>query len=64
VEATAIGNLVVQAMKAGRFSTLAEARRFVSRTTRATSYQPGQPGTRAARAARFRAHLERFGAET
>jgi rhamnulokinase len=63
VEATAIGNLVVQAMKAGRFSTLGEARQFVARASPTTSYQPGQPGMRATRAARFRAHLERSGAE-
>lgn len=40
VEATALGNLIVQAMAAGCFSTLAEARRHVGAATRCRRYEP------------------------
>ncbi|MET0555341.1 MAG: FGGY-family carbohydrate kinase, partial [Vicinamibacteria bacterium] len=40
VEATALGNLIVQAMAAGCFSTVAEARRHVAAATRCRRYVP------------------------
>lgn len=40
VEATALGNLIVQAMAAGCFSTLAEARRHVGAATRCRTFLP------------------------
>jgi rhamnulokinase len=40
VEATALGNLIVQAMAAGCFSTLAEARRHVAAATRCRRFVP------------------------
>lgn len=40
VEATALGNLIVQAMAAGCFSTLAEARRHVAAATRCRQFLP------------------------
>jgi rhamnulokinase len=40
VEATAMGNAVVQAIAAGRFATLADARSHVARHVRPTPYEP------------------------
>jgi rhamnulokinase len=40
VEATALGNLIVQAMAAGCFTTLAEARRHVAAATRCRRFLP------------------------
>jgi rhamnulokinase len=40
VEATALGNLIVQAMAAGCFTTLAEARRHVAAATRCRQFLP------------------------
>jgi rhamnulokinase len=40
VEATALGNLIVQAMAAGCFTTVAEARRHVAAASRCRSFQP------------------------
>jgi len=50
VEATAIGNAVVQATAAGRFASLAAARAHVARHVRPTSYAP-RPTPASARAA-------------
>lgn len=40
VEATVIGNVVVQAIAAGRFSSLADARLYVGRQAKPRSYEP------------------------
>ena len=50
VEATAMGNAVVQAIAAGRFASLAEARSHVARHVRPTSFAP-RPTAASARAA-------------
>ena len=50
VEATAIGNAIVQATAAGRFASLAEARSHVARHVQPTSFTP-RPTAASARAA-------------
>jgi rhamnulokinase len=50
IEATAIGNAVVQAIAAGRFASLAEARSHVARHVSPTTYAP-RPTAASARAA-------------
>jgi rhamnulokinase len=40
VEATVIGNALVQAIASGRFATLAEARRHVAENMRPQRYEP------------------------
>ncbi len=57
VEATAIGNAVVQATSAGRFASLADARSHVARHVRPTSYGP-RPTAASARAALRYAAIE------
>ena len=60
IEATAIGNAVVQAITGGRFASLAEARAHVARHVRPTSFAP-RPTAASARAAdRYAAIQEQF----
>jgi hypothetical protein len=40
VEATVIGNVLVQAIAAGRFASLAEARRYVGEHAQLRTYEP------------------------
>lgn len=42
VEATVIGNVLVQAIAAGRFASLADARRYVGESAQLITYQPRQ----------------------
>jgi len=60
VEATAMGNAVVQAIAAGRFASLADARAHVSRHVRPTSYAPRPSGASEAIACRYAAIQARF----
>ncbi len=53
VEATAMGNLLVQVRSNGELSSLAEIRAVVRESSRVTTYQPGQPGPWEAAAERF-----------
>lgn len=55
VEATAIGNLLVQAIACGRFSSLAEARAHVAANVRARRFDPRPRPELAAAAARYAA---------
>jgi rhamnulokinase len=49
VEATVIGNALVQAIAAGRFATIADGRRYVSEHAKVTTYEPRQtPGLKEA----------------
>ena len=57
VEATATGNVLVQAIAAGRFSSLAEARRHVAQSLRPREFPP-DASTHLAEAARRYAALE------
>ena len=58
VEATVIGNVVVQAIAAGRFSSLADARLYVGRQAKPRSYEPS-PSPDWAEAARRYEQIER-----
>jgi rhamnulokinase len=42
VEATAVGNIIVQAMALGHVSSLAEGRALVRRSFEVTTYEPGE----------------------
>lgn len=53
VEATAMGNLLVQARSSGELSSLADIRAVVRRSGKVISYQPGRPGPWDAAAHRF-----------
>lgn len=55
VEATALGNLVVQAIRAGRFSDLQAARDYLRRQTPARSFEPADAPAWQALRARYRA---------
>jgi rhamnulokinase len=44
VEATAVGNVLVQAMALGHLSSLEEGRALVRRSFEVTSYEPGERG--------------------
>ncbi len=55
IEATAIGNAVVQATTAGRFATLAEARAHVARHVRPTFFEPRPTAVSAGAAERYAA---------
>jgi len=57
IEATALGNAVVQAIAAGRFASLAEARSHVARHVQPTSFEP-RPTAASARAARRYADIQ------
>ncbi len=54
VEATAIGNLLVQAITAGRFGDLAEARAYVAQMVPARHYEPRSAGAALGLLARWR----------
>lgn len=58
VEATVIGNVLVQAIAAGRFSSLADARLYVGRQAKTRSYEP-RPSPAWAEAARRYEQIER-----
>ena len=45
VEATALGNILVQARATGQFSSLAELRELSGRSTRLRSFEPGRDGS-------------------
>ena len=60
VEATATGNAVVQAIAAGRFASLAEARAHVARHVRPSSFAPAAGGRAAGAAARYAAIESQF----
>jgi rhamnulokinase len=57
IEATAIGNAVVQAISAGRFASLSDARAHVAHHVRPTSYAP-RPTAASDRAALRYADIE------
>jgi rhamnulokinase len=57
VEATVIGNVLVQAVRAGRFASLAEARAHVAERTEARRFEP-HPGPDAAALERRYAEIE------
>jgi rhamnulokinase len=57
VEATAIGNILVQAIRAGRFPTIAEARRYVAANASLKRFEP-RPSRSWAEAARRYADIE------
>ncbi|HSQ18879.1 MAG TPA: FGGY-family carbohydrate kinase, partial [Blastocatellia bacterium] len=57
-EATVIGNALVQAIAAGRFSSLADARLYVGRQAKARSYEP-RPSPAWAEAAQLYEQIER-----
>jgi rhamnulokinase len=59
-EATATGNAVVQAIAAGRFDSLAEARSHVARHVRSTSFAPKPTAASARAALRYAAVQEQF----
>lgn len=61
VEATAIGNLAVQAIAAGELASVAEARELIARSFPVTAYDPG--GDWAEARARFAALIARSGSE-
>ena len=56
IEATAIGNAVVQAIAGGRFASLAEARAHVARHVRPTSFAPRPTAASASRSTPLRGH--------
>jgi rhamnulokinase len=58
VEATLIGNVLVQAIAAGRFASLAEARRYVGKHTQVKVYEP-RPSQSWKEAARRYEEIER-----
>jgi rhamnulokinase len=60
IEATAIGNAVVQAIAAGRFGSLAEARAHVARHVRPASFAPRPTAASARAALRYAAIEARF----
>jgi rhamnulokinase len=60
IEATAIGNAVVQAIAAGRFASLGEARSHVAKHVRPTSYTPRPTAASARAALRYAAIQARF----
>jgi rhamnulokinase len=60
IEATAIGNAVVQAIAAGRFASLSEARAHVARHVRPTSFAPRPTAASARAAVRFAAIQGQF----
>jgi rhamnulokinase len=53
IEATAIGNILLQAMGRGRISSLAELRQIVARSFPVTVYEPRDPGAWDEAAGRF-----------
>ncbi len=53
VEATAIGNVLVQAMGRGKIGSLADLRAIVARSFPVTVYEPSEPAAWDAAAARF-----------
>jgi len=55
VEATATGNVLMQALALGEFSSLQEARNVVRRSFEMVPYEPGDPGPWDAAYARFQA---------
>jgi rhamnulokinase len=60
IEATAIGNAVVQAIAAGRFASLADARSHVARHVSPASYEPRPTAVSARAALRYAAIQVRF----
>ncbi len=60
VEATALGNAVVQAIAAGRFASLAEARSHVARHVQPTSFEPRPTAASARAASRYAAIQAQF----
>jgi rhamnulokinase len=60
IEATATGNAVVQAIAAGRFASLAEARSHVARHVRAKSYAPKPTAASESAARRYAAIQSHF----
>jgi rhamnulokinase len=59
-EATATGNLLIQAISSGELHSLAEARSLVRRTVKPRRFAPRQGGARQDAAARYREIEERF----
>lgn len=53
VEATALGNLLVQVRASGELSSLAEMRGIIRKSSEVKTWQPSKPGPWAAAAARF-----------
>jgi hypothetical protein len=53
IEATVTGNVLVQAVAAGRFDTLSEARRHVAANSQAKRFEPSGPTAWEERAARY-----------
>ncbi len=62
VEATAIGNVVVQAMALGHLSSLEEGRDLVRRSFEITAYEPTESALWDKAYARFLGLIERSGA--
>jgi len=62
VEATAIGNLLVQAMAAGRIGSLRELREVVGQSTSISTYHPTNDGTTRSRWAEHRDRFDRISA--
>ena len=59
-EATATGNLLIQAISSGELGSLAEARRLVSRVVRPRRFEPRRSAAVAEGAARYRELEERY----
>ena len=53
VEATALGNLLVQVRASGELASLAEMREVIRKSSDVVTYQPGKPGAWEAASARF-----------
>jgi len=60
VEATVIGNVLVQAIAAGRFASLADARRYVGEHAQLKTYEPRPSGAWAEAAQRYEAIERRY----
>ena len=60
VEATVIGNVLVQAIAAGRFASIAEGRRYVCEHATVTTYQPRQSPSWEEAAKRYREIESRY----
>ncbi len=60
-EATVVGNVLVQAVAAGRFSSIAEARKHVSNSFEFVGYEPNRSSAIEGAANRYREIADRFG---
>jgi rhamnulokinase len=63
IEATAMGNVLVQAIAAGRFASLAEGREYVRKNTELNNYYPASSSAISEAARRYSEIEARFVAE-